>query len=263
MGLTHFDGNVDSDYLRESAERVEHVKRTSYDMMHLSEGMKVLDIGCGPGIDARNIAGLVGDGGHVIGIDSDGTMIADAVQSALSSNTHFIKADVRSMPFKDNCFDAVRAERLFQVLPRSIDFNDVLREMIGVTNETGIIVLVDTDWATASVNYEDAELTNRLLYFFATECRPHGYAGRQFYELMKKRGLIVERVEALPVYMFDFSETPFEKWLTREALEKKIATKAEMRQWNEDLNRKTTNREFFSLVTMILVSGRKKVAPVR
>jgi hypothetical protein len=32
---------------------------------------------------------------------------------------------------------------------------------------------------------------------------------------MKKHGLAIERVEALPVYMFDFSETPFEKWLTR------------------------------------------------
>jgi ubiquinone/menaquinone biosynthesis C-methylase UbiE len=55
--------------------------------MHLREGIKDLDIGCGPGIDARNLSGLVGDGGHVIGIDSDEKMIADAVQGARSSNT--------------------------------------------------------------------------------------------------------------------------------------------------------------------------------
>jgi ubiquinone/menaquinone biosynthesis C-methylase UbiE len=263
MGLTHFDGNVDAEYLRESAEWVEKVKRTSYNLLHLRAGMKVLDIGCGPGIDVRNLSGLVGDSGQVIGIDSDDKMIADAVQGARSSNTHFITADVRSMPFNDNCFDAIRAERLFQVLPRTIDFNDVLREMIRVTNENGAIVLVDSDWGTASVNYEDAELTNRLLHFFATECRPHGYAGRQFYELMKKHGLTVERVGALPVYMFDFSETPFENWLTREALEKQIATEAELQRWNEDLNRKTANREFFSHVNMIVVSGRKERAPGR
>ena len=40
MGLTHFDGNMDSEYLWESAKRVEKVKRTSYDMMHLSEGIE-------------------------------------------------------------------------------------------------------------------------------------------------------------------------------------------------------------------------------
>lgn len=136
----------------------------------------------------------------------------------------------------------------------------MLKEIIRVTKENGVIVLLDTDWGTASLNYENAELTNRLLYFFANECRPHGYAGREFYALMKKHGLAVERVEALPVYMFDFSETPFEKWLTREALEKKIATEEEMNRWNNDLNRKTEENEFFGLVNMILVSGRKSRA---
>lgn len=257
MGVRHFDGKVDSEYLRESAKRVEKVKQTSYEMLQLREGMKVLDIGCGPGIDARTISGLVGDNGQVIGIDNDDKMLAEAEQEARSSNTKFIKADACSLPFEGNYFDAVRVERLFQVLPRTINFNEVLGEIIRVTKENGVIVLVDSDWGTATVNYEDTELTNRLLHFFANDYRPHGYAGRQFYELMKKHGLNVERVEALPVYMFDFSETPFEKWLTNEALEKNIATEEEMKHWNEDLNRKTENREFFSLVNMILVSGRK------
>lgn len=260
MGLRHFDGTVDSDYLRESAKRVEKIKATSYEMMGIKEGMKVLDIGCGPGIDVRKISELVGNSGRVIGIDNDDKMLTDAKQEAMSSNIEFIKGDVCSLPFEDSYFDAVRAERLFQVLPRTIDFNEVLQEIIRVTKENGIIVLVDTDWGTASVNYENIELTNRLLHFFAKECRPHGYSGRQFFELMKKHGLSVEGVEALPVYMFDFSETPFEKWLTREALEKNIASEKEMEHWNEDLTRKTVNGEFFSLVNMILVSGRKRVS---
>jgi ubiquinone/menaquinone biosynthesis C-methylase UbiE len=259
MGAKHFDGKVDSEYLRQSAKLVEKIKETSYEMMRLKGGMKVLDIGCGPGIDVCRISGLVGGNGKVIGIDNDDQMIFDAGQEAVSSNTQFIKADVCAMPFEDNYFDAVRAERLFQVLPGSVDFNKAFEEIIRVTKEGGIIVLADSDWGSASVNYEDAELTNRLLHFFAKECRPNGYAGRQFYELMKKHGLDIERVEALPVYMFDFSETPFEKWLTREALEKNIATQEEMKHWNEDLNRKTENGEFFALVNMILVSGRKRV----
>jgi len=258
VGVKHFDGKVDSEYLRQSAKLVEKIKETSYEMMQLKAGMKVLDIGCGPGIDARKISGLIGDNGKIIGIDNDDKMIADAQQEAVSSNIQFVKADVSSMPFEDNYFDAVRAERLFQVLPGTININKVLEEIIRVTKENGIIVLVDSDWGTASVNYKDAELTSRLLHFFANECRPNGYAGRQFYELMKKHGLAVERVEALPVYMFDFCETPFEKWLTREAREKSIATMEEMRHWNEDLNRKTENGEFFGLVNMILVSGRKE-----
>ncbi|GEM_PF-4026537 len=96
MGVKHFDGKVDSAYLRESAKRVEKVKQTSYEMMYLIDGMKVLDIGCGQGIDARKISELVGDNGQVIGIDHDDKMIADAEQEARASNTQFIKADVQN-----------------------------------------------------------------------------------------------------------------------------------------------------------------------
>jgi cyclopropane fatty-acyl-phospholipid synthase-like methyltransferase len=53
MGVKHFDGKVDSEYLRQSAKLVEKIKETSYEMMCLKDGMKVLDIGCGPGIDAN------------------------------------------------------------------------------------------------------------------------------------------------------------------------------------------------------------------
>jgi ubiquinone/menaquinone biosynthesis C-methylase UbiE len=258
MGLKHFDGKVDSEYLKESAKRGEKIKHLSYEMMRLEEGMKVLDVGCGPGIDVRKISGLVGATGQVFGIDNDEKMIADAEKESGEPNTKFIRADVCAMPFDDNHFDAVRAERLFQVLPKNTDFNKVLKEIIRVAKKDGTIVLVDSDWGTASVNYENVELTNRLLSFFANECRPHGYAGRQLYALMKNNGLKIERVEALPVIIFDFSETPFEEWLTREALKKKIATAEEMNRWNKDLSKKSENHEFFSLVNMALVAGRKK-----
>ena len=257
MGIKHFNGNVDSEYLRETAKVVEKVKQISYEKMQLKEEMKVLDIGCGPGIDVRKIATLVGAHGQVVGIDNDEKMIADAEQDVRSVNTQFIKADVCSIPFENNYFDAVRAERLFQVLPRIISFDDVMEEIIRVTKKNGIIVLLDVDWGTTSVNCEDTELTNRLLHFFAHECRPHGFAGRQFYELMKRHRINVDWVEAVPIYMFDFSETPFEKWLTREALEKKIASREEMERWNQDLSRKTERNEFLSIVNMILVSGKK------
>lgn len=47
------------------------------DALPLRPGMRVLEIGCGPGAAARAIAGRVG-GGHVLAIDRSATAIAQA-----------------------------------------------------------------------------------------------------------------------------------------------------------------------------------------
>ncbi|MHB8842507.1 MAG: methyltransferase domain-containing protein, partial [Candidatus Aquicultor sp.] len=168
----------------------------------------------------------------------------------------FTYADVRSIPYPDNHFDVVRAERLFQVLPQEIDPESVLREMARVAKENGMIVLADTDWGSASIDYHDDELTDRLLYFFGTRCRPSGFAGRQFYGLLRRNGISILEVEVKPILMFDFNETPFKQWLTKEALDNNIATKTELDSWNDELVKKTEKNEFFSCANMILISGR-------
>ncbi len=60
------------------------------------------------------------------------------------------------------------------------------------------------------------------------------------------------------IFTFDFTETPFEKWLTKEALANKVATEDKMKRWKEELNKKTEQQEFFSLVNTVLVKGRKR-----
>lgn len=256
MGIKDFDGTVDAAYLREMAGFIQDVKDRSYQMMNLSSGDMVLDVGCGPGIDAYNLLKLVGDHGKVIGLDNDEKMISEAQESYTGANVEFIRADVCSIPYPDNHFDAVRAERLFQVLPQEIEPESVLKELVRVTKENGIIVLVDTDWGSASVDYHDDELTNRLLHFFATKCRPSGFAGRQFYGLLRRNGVSILEVEVKPILMFDFNETPLKQWLTKEALDNNIATKTELDSWNAELVEKTEKNEFFSSANMILISGR-------
>ena len=44
-------GYVDIDYLDAAAELMAPSKRRSYALMQVEPGQKVLDLGCGPGID--------------------------------------------------------------------------------------------------------------------------------------------------------------------------------------------------------------------
>jgi ubiquinone/menaquinone biosynthesis C-methylase UbiE len=257
MSIKNFSGNVDANYLKEMAKLLEDIKNTSYQMMNLSSGNIVLDVGCGPGFDAYNLSKIVGREGKVIGLDNDPKMIKDAQENFIARNLEFTIGDVTKLPFPDGYFDSVRADKLFQVLPPDFDFDDIIQEMIRVTKKGGMIILVDTDWGSASLDYKNQGLTNRLLDFFAKVCRPNGYAGREFIGLLKRNNVQVVDVHAKPIITRDFRETTFGEWLTREALKHGIATPEEMERWNHDLMEKTEQGEFYSCVNMVLVAGKK------
>lgn len=256
-----FKNEINARYLRESAVILEQVKERSYRLMNVGPDQRLLDVGCGPGVDTVALARLVGRNGSVIGIDADPDMIAEAErfarESGVAATTDHLEADCRQLPFPADHFDGVRAERLFQVLPASIPPAEVLAEIIRVTRPGGTIVLVDTDWAGASVDFPDRDLENRLLHFFCEECRPNGVAGRAFYSLVRQAGLELLQIEASPVLMFDFKTTPLHEWLTREARKQKIASEEEIEFWNSTLLQANSENRFLAITNMILVSARK------
>lgn len=53
------------------------------DALPLSPGLRVLEIGCGPGAAAREVARRLGVGGHVLGIDRSARAIAQAERSSV------------------------------------------------------------------------------------------------------------------------------------------------------------------------------------
>ncbi|ATY62377.1 sterol 24-C-methyltransferase [Cordyceps militaris CM01] len=77
----------------------------------IKEGMKVLDVGCGVGGPAREIAKFTGC--HVTGLNNNDYQIDRATHYAakegLSKQLDFVKGDFMQMSFPDNSFDAVYA----------------------------------------------------------------------------------------------------------------------------------------------------------
>ncbi|OHE90645.1 hypothetical protein CORC01_14064 [Colletotrichum orchidophilum] len=77
----------------------------------IKEGMKVLDVGCGVGGPAREIAKFTGC--HITGLNNNDYQIDRATHYAakegLSKQLEFVKGDFMQMSFPDNSFDAVYA----------------------------------------------------------------------------------------------------------------------------------------------------------
>lgn len=152
-------GYVDADYLRRMAEWLAPIKARSFAMMRVTSGQRVLDVGCGPGVDTRALARIVGPTGHVAGVDIDPEMVAQASAAARDAGVDaFVEhraLDAHTLPFPDASFDAVRSERVFQHVN---DPDRLLSEMIRVTTPGGWIVVGDTDHTTISIDADNTRL---------------------------------------------------------------------------------------------------------
>ncbi|PFH61611.1 hypothetical protein XA68_16872 [Ophiocordyceps unilateralis] len=79
--------------------------------MGIEEGSSVLDVGCGVGGPAREIAKFTG--AHITGLNNNDYQIERAThyaaQEGLADRVKFVKGDFMQMSFPDNTFDAVYA----------------------------------------------------------------------------------------------------------------------------------------------------------
>ena len=107
-------------------------------LAHLKPGMRVLDLGCGPGTISMGLAKAV-DPGEVHGIDMEEPQI-EIARAAASAGGHrnavFRTGDVTRLPHEDNSFDAAHCHALLMHVP---DTDAVLAEVKRVLKPGGFI----------------------------------------------------------------------------------------------------------------------------
>jgi SAM-dependent methyltransferase len=173
--------------------------------MHLEPGYKVLDLGCGPGIDTLALSHIVGPQGEVHGADYDAAMVAEAQQraeaSGVSAWVSHREADASALPWVDAFFDASRSERVFQHLLRP---EQAFAEMVRVTRPGGWVVVLDSDWGTFTIDSDEAETERRLVRFHAEHKMNNPYSGRMLHRLFRSQQLQQISVEVCPVFLTDY-----------------------------------------------------------
>src|SRR5262245_35182855 len=95
--------------LSAQAELLEPPTRFLFEAAGVTRGMRVLDVGSGAGDVAFLVAALVGDEGHVVGIDMNPEIVTTATMRAAElglQQVSFVSGDVRETRF-DEEFDAV------------------------------------------------------------------------------------------------------------------------------------------------------------
>jgi SAM-dependent methyltransferase len=126
----------------------------AYLVPHLREGLRILDVGSGPGTISIDLARRVRPG-SVVGIDASTEIVERAAGLAASqgvANVEFRVGDAYSLDFADDSFDVVHAHQVMQHLARPID---AMREIRRVLAPGGMLAARDADyggviWSPAS-----------------------------------------------------------------------------------------------------------------
>jgi ubiquinone/menaquinone biosynthesis C-methylase UbiE len=229
--------------------------------MRVQPGQRVLDVGCGPGIDAIALAAQVGPSGQVIGVDHDAEMIAEAErraqQAGVTARVTYELADATALPFEADDFDACRCERVFEHLH---DPAKALSEMARVTKAGGWIVALDGDWGSLSIDTSAIETERHYVRHFAAHMVNNPYSGRQLYRLFKQQGLAEVSVQMCGVPFTDYAyarQVMIMDRFEREAVASGAVSAQDLERLHARWQQADADGVCFASMSMILVSGRK------
>jgi arsenite methyltransferase len=100
----------------------------------LAPGERVLDLGSGAGTDSLVAAQMVGEDGHVTGIDMTHAMLAKARAAAAEAgldNVEFVESEAESLPSADESFDVVISNGVIDLVPdKDAVFSEIHRVLV-------------------------------------------------------------------------------------------------------------------------------------
>jgi ubiquinone/menaquinone biosynthesis C-methylase UbiE len=135
---------VHSGLPREGPGDNESTRKAYLMLKDLPEHPRILDIGCGPGMQTVELAKL--SGGQIVALDFHEPFLEQLKEAAkeegVDDRVKAVKGDMRNMKFEDNHFDVVWSEGAIFV----IGFEKGLREWRQLLTPDGYVVVSELSW---------------------------------------------------------------------------------------------------------------------
>jgi arsenite methyltransferase len=223
------------------------------------KGEHGLEVGCGIGFLACEMAREVGVGGRIVGLDNSPDMIAAAKDRAqregVSDRLEFVVGDAMQLDFSSAAFDFVVAVQVYLYVA---DIERALAEARRVLRPGGRLVIVDTDWDSCVWLTGDRGRHRRVLEARLRELgQPH--LPPVLPGLLRRARMNLVSVEVHPILNLRYERESFSAGLieaTPKIVSKFGIDPAEAEAWADDLKNRTAEDEYFFSLNRYLFLAR-------
>jgi ubiquinone/menaquinone biosynthesis C-methylase UbiE len=239
--------SVVSSHARRSAETC-----AAFFLPLLASGMRLLDVGCGPGSITVGLARRVAPGA-TIGIDMAASVVETAeahAKATAAANLSFEVGNIYQPRFAAGSFDAVFAHQVLQHLRHPVE---AIKQMRGLLAVNGFVGVREVDWGSTTFYPENQGMRRFLDLYYELARRNGGEpdAGRYLRRWFREAGFKETRISTSTVSYGDsaatrewgetYAERTLQSNIADKALEYGIASRSDLdemaaawREWGRD-----------------------------
>jgi SAM-dependent methyltransferase len=227
--------------------------------LDLKPGLRVLDVGSGPGHTTMELARRAGPGGKVTGVDINPDFVAAASKRARDGGLtiEFIRAEFPPLPFPDGSFDRVFCKNVLEYVDSA---SATIAEMERVAARGGIVAAIDSDWDMLALDLPapSRERSERIIAAAKSVALKQPKIGRMMFGLFREAGLADVRAEIFAGADTTGRSSPMMRAsLARYALDSGAIAEAEVRTWLRDIDNAIAAGRFLFVLPQFVVRGIK------
>jgi arsenite methyltransferase len=231
-------------------------RRRTLQALDLQSGERVLDIDCGPGFLASEMAEAVGTEGLVCAIDPSPSMLELAGRRAHGAASAPVELAARSatdLALPDDSFDVAVSTQVYEYVD---DLDTALAEVRRVLVPGGRLLVVDTDWDSIVWRSSDDDRMARVLRAW-DEHLAHRDLPRRLPQLLAEAGFTLRACDVVPLLNVGYRRETYSagtvELIASFVVGRQGVTADEAAAWAEDL-REMGPAYFFSLNRYLFVA---------
>lgn len=240
------------------ASEVVRQRMRTLEVLNPKNGEYIVDMGCGPGLLAHDIANEVGSEGRVVGVDTSMPMLGLAEHRCTDlPQVELLKGDVTDLTADEATFDAAAC---IQVLLYIDDTDKALSEIYRVLKPGGRVVIMETDWRGMVLNNTYFALTDKMAAAWDRTV-PNPNLPLRLGPMLRQHGFTAIDVEAFPILSTSYKREGYSVGMMTQfaslAREDGMVSEADSQKWLDELKRLGSEDAYFFCINRFLFSAVK------